>query len=375
MLHLKRASARRAWMIALAAVLLAVLISGCGKKENAEPVGMPGEGQGEVIATYKGGQITQVEFDKYSAFLEITDPTMGMYLQIPAFKEQFVRQLALYKFLAGQATEEQIRDAETGVKDFETQMNDYLKQYPEAKNQMEEKNVTTDEMKQIVRVMGAGSQIVNAKSEEISGTVTDKDIQAEFDKSPADFNLVTVRHILVSTMDPNTGKEVRSKEEALKRANEAKDKLEKGGNWNEIAKEYSEDPGSKDNGGLYEKQEARKWVAEFKNAANTQPIGKIGDPVETQYGYHVIKVESREEVNFDKLSQTTKDELKSTILDNKVQNYLLEEEEKLDIKVTLPAEETPSETAPASPSASPSVPPSASPTASPAESPSPAAGQ
>jgi foldase protein PrsA len=346
MLHLKRASARRALAAILAAVLLGALLAGCGKKE-AQPIGLPGEGQGEVIATYKGGQITQTEFDKFAAFVSITDPTMGVYLQIPAFKEQFVRQLALYKVLAGQATDEQNKKAEEDVKLFEGQLEDYIKAYPQVKEEMTKQNISADEMKQIRRMMSAGEQIISAKSEELAGKVTDEEIKAEFDKNPNDYNKVTVRHILVSTMDMTTGEEKRSKEEALERALEAKDKLENGADWNTIAKEYSEDPGSKDNGGLYENQQAGLWVTEFKNAANNQKVGVIGDPVETMYGYHIIKVENRDVMTFDKLDQATKDELKAAVVDTKLQNYLLEQEEKLDIKVTLPEEETPAEETPA----------------------------
>ena len=49
-------------------------------------------------------------------------------------------------------------------------------------------------------------------------------------------------------------------------------------------------------------RQANGWVAEFKDAANTQEIGKVGDPVQSQFGYHVMKVESREATPYDKLT-------------------------------------------------------------------------
>ena len=93
-----------------------------------------------------------------------------------------------------------------------------------------------------------------AKGEELKPTVTEEEIKAEYDKAPADFNVVSVRHILIGTIDPNTGAELKTDEEALKLAKEVKAKLDAGGDWNALAKEYSTDTGSKDNGGLYEKQ-------------------------------------------------------------------------------------------------------------------------
>ncbi|WP_123042691.1 peptidylprolyl isomerase [Cohnella candidum] len=375
MLHPKRASARRVLFTVLAAVLLAALVAGCGKKNdnkaNADKVGLPGSGEGTVIATYDGGQITSGEFDKYTAFMEVSDPQTAMYLQIPQFKEQFVKQFALYKVMYGRATDAQAKAADEDVKNFETSINDALKTSTDLKSQLDQKKLTVDEMKKIVKVLATGSQIAKAQSDEFTKAVTDAEIKAEYDKNKADYNIVTVRHVLVATTDSTTGKQLRSDDEALKRAKEAKDKLDKGGDWNAIAKQYSDDPGSKDKGGLYEKQQAKGWDTDFKNAANTQPIGKIGEPVQSQFGYHVIKVESREETAYDKLAQADKDELKQSVVSTKVQNYLQSEEEKLNVKVTLPAEPSASPSASASPgaSASPSAPASPSVSASPSSSP------
>lgn len=362
MLHPKRTSLRRASILVLSAVLLAALVAGCGKKNEKQASEIPGAGQGQVIATYKGGEVSSGEFDKYTAFMEITDPQTAMYLQIPQFKEHFVKQFALYKEFAANATDEQKKAGDEQVTAFEKQLNDAIAQDATLKDAMKEKNLTSDEMKKIVKLLATGSQIPQAKSQEMLNAVTEDEIKAEYDKNPSDYNIVTVRHILIATADPSTGEQKRTDEEALKRANEVKDKLEKGGDWTALAKEYSDDDGSKDNGGLYEKQPAKGWVAEFKEAANTQEIGKIGEPVQSQYGYHVMKVEAREETPFDKLASTDKDELKNGIVDAKMQTYMEDEEKKLDIQVTLPAE--PSESPSASPSASSSASPSASASAS-----------
>jgi len=366
MLHPKRTSLRRASILVLTAMLLAALVVGCGKKNEKQASEIPGAGQGQVIATYKGGEVTSGEFDKYTAFLEITDPQTSMYLQIPQFKEYFVKQFALYKEFFARATDEQKKAGDEQVKQFETDLNDAIAQNAELKDMIKEKKLTNDEMMKIVKLLATGSQIPQAKSEELAAAVTDDEIKAEFDKNPSDYNIVTVRHILVATMDTTTGEEKRTDEEALKLAKEVKDKLDKGGDWTALAKEYSDDGGSKENGGLYEKQEAGGWVAAFKEAANTQEIGKIGEPVQTEYGYHVMKVEAREEAKFDSLSTEAKDGLKQGIVDGKMQTYMEEEETNLDIKVTLPEE--PSESPSAAPSASSSASPSGSASASPSAS-------
>lgn len=60
--------------------------------------------------------------------------------------------------------------------------------------------------------------------------------------------------------------------------------------FEDAAKEYSEDPGSAQNGGLYENITRGKMVPEFETAAFTQEVGEIGEIIETSYGYHILKV-------------------------------------------------------------------------------------
>jgi parvulin-like peptidyl-prolyl isomerase len=61
-----------------------------------------------------------------------------------------------------------------------------------------------------------------------------------------------------------------------------------------LAAEFSEDPGSKDKGGLYENVTKGQFVPQFELAANNLEPGQIADRlVESQYGYHIIKLEGR----------------------------------------------------------------------------------
>jgi parvulin-like peptidyl-prolyl isomerase len=70
-------------------------------------------------------------------------------------------------------------------------------------------------------------------------------------------------------------------------------RAKKGEDFAALAKQYTEDPGSKENGGLYEDFGRGKMVKPFEHAAFSVPVGQISDIVETTYGYHIIKVENR----------------------------------------------------------------------------------
>ena len=88
---------------------------------------------------------------------------------------------------------------------------------------------------------------------------------------------VHARHILVETED---------------QAKKIADDLKKGADFAELAKKESKDPGASDGGdlGFFTKDQ---MVPEFSTAAFALEPGKISDPVKTQFGWHIIKVEEK----------------------------------------------------------------------------------
>jgi parvulin-like peptidyl-prolyl isomerase len=72
--------------------------------------------------------------------------------------------------------------------------------------------------------------------------------------------------------------------------------LAAGRDFGEVAKKYSTDTGSASNGGEYGWQPRGFYVKEFDDAAFSQPIGEIGEPVKTEFGYHIIQVIAREQI-------------------------------------------------------------------------------
>jgi len=86
----------------------------------------------------------------------------------------------------------------------------------------------------------------------------------------------------------------RSADQALARIIEAKQKLDAGGDFAALAKEYSEDTGSQNQGGELGWFGKGRMVAEFEAAAFKLQAGQVSEPVKTQFGYHLIKVEERD---------------------------------------------------------------------------------
>lgn len=102
---------------------------------------------------------------------------------------------------------------------------------------------------------------------------------------------VRARHILIKTVDDsNQPLSEDKKVEAKKEAEKILVKAKAGEDFAALAKEYSQDPGSKDNGGEYTFARG-EMISEFEEAAFNLKPGEISKVVETGYGYHIIKLE------------------------------------------------------------------------------------
>lgn len=119
--------------------------------------------------------------------------------------------------------------------------------------------------------------------------VTEEDIRKAYQEETAGDKTASVRHILLLTQ----GKTEAEKAEARKKIEDILVKAKAGEDFAALAKQYSEDPGSKDNGGLYENFGRGQMVKPFEDAAFLVPVGQISGVVETSYGYHIILVVDR----------------------------------------------------------------------------------
>jgi len=154
--------------------------------------------------------------------------------------------------------------------------------------------------------------------QELKVNVTDADAKKYYDENPARFEQpeqVRASHILISTRDTVTGKDLTDEQKQAKR--KEIDALRKravdGEDFAKLAKEYSEDPGSKDNGGEYTFGRGR-MVPAFEAAAFSLETNQISDVVTTDYGYHIIKLGEKlpaKVITFDEVSDDLKDALRS----------------------------------------------------------------
>ena len=142
--------------------------------------------------------------------------------------------------------------------------------------------------------------------QQVFKAVSDKDAQSTYDEAGKEEE-AHVRHILV-------------KEQKL--ANEIYEKLDKGGDFNALAKEHSIDPGSKDKGGDLGYILKTQVVPQFGAVAfGMSKKGETAKPVQSQFGWHIIRMEEKRPRSLPPFKDV-KDRIKEVLWQKKAQELI-----------------------------------------------------
>jgi peptidyl-prolyl cis-trans isomerase C len=136
---------------------------------------------------------------------------------------------------------------------------------------------------------------------------TDADIKAEYDKfkAQAQGTEYRARHILVEKEDE---------------AKALAAQLKAGGNFEELAKKNSKDPGSAQRGGDLDFARPESYVPEFGQAMAKLKKGETSEPVRSQFGWHIIRLDDTREAQFPPLEEV-RDRIAQQMMQNKLQAY------------------------------------------------------
>ena len=224
----------------------------------------PGE---EVVVSTSVGDITQEDF--YNSIKEIAG-------------DQLLQQVVVEKILNDKykVTDKEIEEELKVVKD------QYGEGYEAA---LAQSNLTEDMLKTNIRF----SLLQEKATKDVD--VTDEEIQSYYDQSSQELN---ARHILVE-------------DEAL--AKELVEKLKAGEDFATLAKENSTDPGSGEKGGDLGWFSTGTMVPAFNDAAYALKIDEISEPVQSDFGYHIIQVLDKREVKDYGSLEDKKEEIREAI--------------------------------------------------------------
>lgn len=238
-------------------------------------------GGGAAIATVNGQKITKADFDSK---LEASPAGRGVLNQM--IQGDLIDQYAKENNI--QPTSQQI-DAEV----------DKVKaRYPNGQFDtiVKQQGLTEADVRNIFREQLVLQQAVSKNVP----PVTDEQVKAYFDRNHAMLDKpeqVRARHILVPD---------------LKTAQIVESKLKAGGNFADLAKQYSTDPASKDKGGELGWFGHNQMVAPFDKAAFSMKVGQISEPVKSPFGYHIIQVEEKKPAQKATLA-ASKDQIKQVM--------------------------------------------------------------
>jgi peptidyl-prolyl cis-trans isomerase C len=209
-------------------------------------------------------------------------------------EQRILEQLINLKLLEARATE---ADRATGYALADKQFEDVKTQLGTEANlarQLKAWGATRDEVLSKWREASVAESVLNR---ELKVTVTDAEVKDAYEKDRTKFEqpeMVRASHILLSTRAAATGVDLSDAEKTNKHklAEELLKRARAGEDFAKLAKEYSDDPGSREKGGEY--IFARGMMAkEFELAAFALSTNQISDIVTTPYGYHIIKLSSK----------------------------------------------------------------------------------
>lgn len=156
-----------------------------------------------------------------------------------------------------------------------------------------------------------------AVKDALKETITDKEIEEYYDKNI--FGQINCKHILIApeTLDGMTEEEKEEAEKkALEKAKSIIKKLDKGEDFDKLAKKYSTDSSTKNDGGKLGWFKYDDMLEEFSEAAFALKKGKYTtSPIKTKYGYHIIyKIDEEKKPTL----KDSKDEIISELVTNKL---------------------------------------------------------
>ena len=254
-------------------LFLSLFSLGCANGTASTSV--PGEldGTGTTVVTVNGNAITQ---DMLDAMLEQMPAQMRKQMEMTGQMGQLQEQLVMGELLYREALK---------------------------------RNLHTDAKVKTTIALATRSALAQGLIEAVvKERTTDESVQGYYDDHKVQFASPQVKasHILV-------------KDEAL--IKDIKAKLDAGGDFAALAKEHSADPGSKNDGGSLGWFKKTDMVGPFADAAFAADKGSVTDPVQTRFGFHIIKVEdTRAEIPLEEV----RDQIEGQLGNELAQAYLQE---------------------------------------------------
>ena len=334
------------WMMATIAVGL--LITGCDKSKadaqkkseasaalpppaalaqpaaaGADMPALPEADPAEVVAKVNGKDITEGDVQKVmKMFMKQMGgriPPEQMSTAIPRIRERIVEELIMRNVMLDAVSKEGISLSDAEFAEVKAELSEELPPGTTIESYMAETGTTEAEMREQMAVR----KMIMAKAEALAKP-TDEEIQAFYKENKDGFSqgeTVTASHILIKVEPTDDAAAKAAKRERLEGLRK---QLNEGADFAEIAKANSDCPSASAGGDLGSFGRGQ-MVPAFEDAAFSQTVGTVGDVVETQFGFHLIKVtehNTAKALEFDEVKTRISDILYSQKQQDAVKEYV-----------------------------------------------------
>jgi parvulin-like peptidyl-prolyl isomerase len=288
----------RAWFFCVLVGVLVVVAAGCSAAEPVANIESPSK----KVAVFEGGEVTLgevQEFAQQSGLGELSPDSP----QYEALIAQIMPQLTDIEIAKAYAEEHGITVSEQDVdKEIET-LKDQVFQQAQSQGQdvgreeafdqaLQQAGITEEQLRQQLR-----EQLpIQKVQERVAGDVgpSQKEIEQFYEQNKA---------AQFTTPEARCTRHILFNKDQKAKAEEVKQQLQNGGDFAELAKEYSQDPGSAEQGGELGCIGRGETVPNFEEAVFNAKQGEIVGPVETEFGYHLIEVTEIQEEATQPLSE------------------------------------------------------------------------
>ena len=235
------------------------------------------------VATYDGGKVTKSE---YAIYYKTFQPMLTYFgYSDDIIPEQIANKAALDEIILKEAKKEGVTIPEDRKKEIDEQFQD-----KEQLSQLEEQKINANQLKELYYA----DAIISAYIDKKVADASDEDVinYIKVKEENPNLNSYETNHVLFKTTS-ESGTALSDEEKANKKAQAEAvlQRVKNGEDITTIAKDLSEDTGTKDNGGSYTVYMDGQTDESYANAVKSMQVGDVV-LVESSYGYHVIKLAS-----------------------------------------------------------------------------------
>jgi peptidyl-prolyl cis-trans isomerase C len=319
----------RSWSISLLFAVALVTLS-C---EPAEPVANV-EPESKKVAVFEGGEVTLGEVQEFAVQSGMGELSPGD-PQYEAMIQQIMPTLVDFEIAKAYAEEQGITVSESDVNQEIETIKDQISEQAQAQGMnvgreeaftqaLQQAGLTEEEL----RVQLRDQLPVQKVQERVAG-------DAEASQEEVERFYEENKELQFTTPEQRCARHILFNKDQRAQAEEVKGRLQNGADFAELAREFSQDPGSAENGGDLGCLGQGETVPNFEEALFNAEEGEIVGPVETEFGYHVVEVTDIRQQSTQPLSEVEgqiREQLSADIQAQEFSSWIQEQKEQRNVK-------------------------------------------